>query len=382
MSGPKIYKRENVYEAALDRIRWCFDEFPEVVVSVSGGKDSTVLFNLAMIVAREKDRLPLRVSWIDQEAEWQATADTVKEQMYHPDVKPHWYQMPMKLFNATSTTEHWLECWSPDAEDRWMRERDPIAITENVYGTDRFGDLFKAIPKVEFPDTRVCYLAGVRTEESPSRFIGLTSDPTYKWATWGKQLSPNQQHVTMYPLYDWSYTDIWKAIHDNDWPYNPIYDAQYQHGVQVRMMRISNVHHETAVHAIWLIQEIEPETWGKLTQRLGGIDATGKIGAEDFFLSELPFMFGSWREYRDYLLDKLIENPDWKAGFEKIFARQEGLYADEIGDQLYKVHCNSIVTNDWEHVKLKNFEAAPNIYGIRKEKARRAAREAEGSTNE
>ena len=37
---------------------------------MSGGKDSAVLFNLAMTVAKERNRLPLKVFWLDQEAEW------------------------------------------------------------------------------------------------------------------------------------------------------------------------------------------------------------------------------------------------------------------------------------------------------------------------
>lgn len=68
----KVYKKQSVYDAALDRIRYLFDEFPNVIVGFSGGKDSTVVLELALIVAREKNRLPLDVLFIDQEAEWQA----------------------------------------------------------------------------------------------------------------------------------------------------------------------------------------------------------------------------------------------------------------------------------------------------------------------
>jgi len=74
----KIYSKQTVYEAALDRIRFIFDEFPNVIVGVSGGKDSTVVFQLALIVAREKNRLPLKTMFLDQEAEWQATIDQIK----------------------------------------------------------------------------------------------------------------------------------------------------------------------------------------------------------------------------------------------------------------------------------------------------------------
>lgn len=65
-----FYKQNNVFEEALERIRFVYDNCDDVIVSMSGGKDSTVLFNLTMQVARERNRLPLKVFWLDQEAEW------------------------------------------------------------------------------------------------------------------------------------------------------------------------------------------------------------------------------------------------------------------------------------------------------------------------
>lgn len=70
-----IYKETNVFEEAIKRMNMIFDYNDEVIVSMSGGKDSTVCFNLALMVARERNRLPLKVFWLDQEAEWQHTVD-------------------------------------------------------------------------------------------------------------------------------------------------------------------------------------------------------------------------------------------------------------------------------------------------------------------
>ena len=42
----KTYLDKNVYEAALERIAYCFQEFDNVLVSFSGGKDSGVMLNL------------------------------------------------------------------------------------------------------------------------------------------------------------------------------------------------------------------------------------------------------------------------------------------------------------------------------------------------
>ena len=141
----KIYSNKTVLEAALERIRFLFDEFPNIIVGVSGGKDSTVVYNLALQVAREKNRLPLKCLFVDQEAEWEATIDTITEIMENPDVEPKWYQMPIKLFNATSTTDHWLMCWDKKEEHRWMRECiDHVLLPHREGGESRHGQEYRA----------------------------------------------------------------------------------------------------------------------------------------------------------------------------------------------------------------------------------------------
>lgn len=85
----KMFLKENVYDSALKRIRYLFDEFPNIVVAFSGGKDSTVCLQLALIVAREKKRLPLKVAFIDQEAEWDTVIDYIREVMYNPEIQPY-----------------------------------------------------------------------------------------------------------------------------------------------------------------------------------------------------------------------------------------------------------------------------------------------------
>ncbi len=362
----KIYRTVNVYEAALERIRWLFDEFPNVIASVSGGKDSTVIFHLCLQVAREKRRLPLKVFWIDQEAEWEATVDQVNEWMTNPDVEPLWLQIPFRLFNATSVKEHWLDCWNPEKKDIWVHPQTDISLKKNVYGTDRFHDLFPAVPAYHYPQTTTCFIAGVRTEESPTRYMALTYAPKYKWVTWGRCLNKTKQHFTFYPIYDWSYTDVWKAILQNHWAYNRIYDAQYRYGLPVKSMRVSNVHHETSVESLFYAQEVEPDTYERIVQRLHGIDMAGKMGHRDYYVSELPAMFASWREYRDYLLEKLISNTEWREGFRKWFNQfDQSLGRDNIPQVLWTGMINAILCNDWEGIKLGNRWRDPNVYEAR-----------------
>ena len=189
----KIFKDKNVFDEALDRIRLIYDEFPEVIVSFSGGKDSTIILELAKIVAREKGRLPVPVFWLDQECEFASTAEYVKTVMYDPEVKPLWYQIPFRLQNATSANELWLNCWGEGEE--WVREKDPISIQENTFGIDRFVALMEGIVSQTYPDTSVAALTGVRAEESPTRFMAVTEDATFRKSgsslISGKKISKN-----------------------------------------------------------------------------------------------------------------------------------------------------------------------------------------------
>ena len=124
----KIYNNENVLEAALYRIRYLFDEFPNVIVGFSGGKDSTATLNLALQVAAEKNRLPLKVLFIDQEAEWQGTIDYVTKVMTDDRVEPMWYQMPMVITNNASSYNRYSYCWDEKEKDHWIHDKHPLSI--------------------------------------------------------------------------------------------------------------------------------------------------------------------------------------------------------------------------------------------------------------
>lgn len=257
-------------------------------------------------------------------------------------------------------------CWEQGKE--WIHPKDDIAIKENIYGTDRFAEMFTNFVGVTYPDTTTCYLSGVRAEESPTRAVALTQESTYKHITYGKRLNVKKKHYTFYPLYDWSYTDIWKAIDNNKWEYCKIYDYMYQYGISVQNMRVSNVHHETAVHSLFYLQEIESDTWNRIVKRIDGINTAGMLNKNQFFIpKELQYMFKDWKEYRDYLLDNLITDKAIRDDFLHQFSKLDSLYIHNlIKIHMFRACVNALLLNDYHKTKIGNFERAPKVYTYKK----------------
>lgn len=364
----RIYMQQNVYEAALDRMRFIFSEFPHVVPTMSGGKDSTVVLHLALQVAEEMGRLPLPVLFIDQEAEWLPVIDYIRSVFQDPRVKPVWLQVPIHYTMGTSgiSDERFFFSWDPALEGQWMREKEPDSIHENTFGTDRFKKMFRAWLRTTYPDEKACTLGGVRTEESPARFLGLTCKPKYKWVTWGSHNEHTKTavpHYTFYPIYDWTYQDVWKAIHEHKWPYCELYDRMYRYGLPVLRMRVSSVNHELGQMSLFYMHEMDPETWELALQRLQGANALAKMGRSEYFVFKLPRAFRNWREYRDYLTENLITDPDIRQRFIDRFKQDDqkllaGKYNFRDPETLWYAHINTVTTMDTEFSGLGTFEAA------------------------
>lgn len=366
----KIQLKTTVYEEAKKRFKFVFEEFENVYICTSGGKDSTVVFEIAMEVAEEMGRLPLKVMFIDQEAEWQAVIDYIRGVMDDPRVEPYWFQIPIKISNSASFDEEWLYCWKEGS--KWLRPKEPDAITENTFGNDRFKSMFYDILETYHHNEKAAYIAGVRCEESPNRATALTTKAKYKGVTWAKQPGKKQgrQHFTFYPLYDWKTSDIWKYIHDKGARYCAVYDYYHQKGVPLQKMRVSNLHHETSVASLYLIEEFESETWDHLVERLGGVHVTRALEYSEMFQApkKLPWMFRTWIEYRDYLIEKLID-PELQGEFRKTFAAYDKRYAGMTDDgltRLAKVQVTCVLANDFHFTKLENFDGIASAQGYRK----------------
>lgn len=354
----KIYMNENVYSSAVKRINRIFDDFKNVVVSFSGGKDSTVCLELCLAIARQRNRLPLKVMFIDQEVEWQHTIDYVKRVMYRKDVEPIWLQMPIQLFNATSHSDEWLWCWKEG--EKWVREKDPISIHENKFGETRFSKVFDAVKNYYFPNEDCANIGGIRSEESPKRLLAVTGSRCWKEMTFGKVIDKDRKHITFYPIYDWSYTDVWKFIFDNKVDYNRIYDFMYSKGVSVNKMRVSNLNHETALDSLHLLQELEPETWNKVALRLGGVNTEKHCRVEDCIPETLPEMFKSWNEYIFYLIEHIVKDEHKKLFKDKFVKMMYDFDGFPDMNSVYRCFVRAVVLDDYYFTTIENFYQNPN----------------------
>lgn len=345
-----LYLETNVYEEAMKRIEMIYDNFDDVIVYMSGGKDSTVLFHMTLDVAKKRGRLPLKIFWLDQEAEWQATVDYMDKLCRRPDVEPYWFQVPFAFPNNLSTKREVLMCWDPSCPNKWVHPKSDIAYTEipdcvtekekaKLDNRDvAFYILMDALPRMAKTGKKVAQLSGMRINESPKRRQAIAmSAAVLNGETWGtKEVNGVQQ---FWPIYDFTNDDIWIAIAKNHWEYNPIYDMQYQYGCTKNRMRVSALIHETAWWSIQMLHEFEPETYNRLVARCPGTSTFEHGFSEDSVMpSGLPFAFKDWKEYRDYLLEKLVD-PKYHEMYRKRWKDQEG-------DDWYTLHVREIVLND------------------------------------
>jgi len=334
----KIYNPDkNVLDAARERISMLFDEFETINVSISSGKDSTVMYWLCLQEAIKRDR-KIIAFFQDQEAEYQSSIDLMKVQIDHPNVIPAWYQVPIYLTNSTSYTDYFLYAWGKG--EKWMREKDPAAIhsIDEDY-PERFYEFFKWY---EQKNVDAAYLVGIRAEEGVIRFRAVTKHVGWNGIRWG---TLDGDVKKFYPIYDWTVYDIWKFIYDYNIPYNKLYDLMFMNNHSIySKMRVSNLVHEKSYKCLIDLPKYEPDTYNKLSNRIGGIETASRYASEKLIFNnkQLPKHYKTWEEFRDFLLLN-IPTEEHRNKFTARFSKQEKT------EKIYQAQVGQLLINDFEN---------------------------------
>jgi predicted phosphoadenosine phosphosulfate sulfurtransferase len=347
MGRTAIRGKETVLEAAQKRVEYLFDNYENIQLAFSGGKDSTVLFHLINEEAKKRDRKFI-LYFQDQEAEYQGTIDMVEWAMSQPNVIPQWYQVPIFMTNAASHEQLFMFAWGEG--ENWVRDKNPLAIQciDKKYPRRfyKFNLWVAQQNRKNFKGSFVSII-GLRAEESPTRRYIISrknnssnnfEDSKLYW------LLKSTGYDKAYPIIDWSYTDVWKYLVENQLKYNKVYDKMYMLGGNLRSFRVSNLVHEKAFRCLTDLQELEPETYDKLEQRLKGVHTAAMYGKENvmYSIKELPESFKSWKEYKDFLLNSI--HPDLK----RIFEYQWSRFGDTDDPRACKYMVKRILLCDWE----------------------------------
>jgi predicted phosphoadenosine phosphosulfate sulfurtransferase len=126
---PKTKLGINVLQASEERIKWSFDNFEKLYISLSGGKDSTTMLHLILNEAIKRDR-KIGLFIVDLEAQYKLTIENLNNLIteYKDYLDVYWICLPISLRNAVSVYEPKWICWDEDREYDRDWETYPINI--------------------------------------------------------------------------------------------------------------------------------------------------------------------------------------------------------------------------------------------------------------
>lgn len=324
---PKVYLEKNVVEAAMERIEIMLSNFDNVYFCVSAGKDSSVMIQLANMVAKKINK-KFDVLYIDLEAQFKCTIDHLYELKKLSQIRDFYHiALPLALRNATSVLQPKWICWEEESKDLWVRElpKDSINMTNNPFPWFRKGEEFEDFTvqfagwyQEKYGCTVACGI-GIRTDESLNRFRTIAFQKhkeefeNHHWTTKLKSKNKTYDVYNFYPIYDFKVEDIWGTVSKFDFDYNKIYELMYKNGLNIHLQRICQPYGDDQKNGLDQFRALEYETWEKVLTRVNGVNF-GNIYCRTTALGNIKSCkprFMKWQEYTVFLLESIgIYNKD------------------------------------------------------------------------
>lgn len=315
----KVYTDKNVFDASLERIEFAFDNFENLCVSYSGGKDSTVMIQLVEMIAKKKNR-KYDVLFIDMEAQYLMTIEHIKKlknKLEH--IRDfYWVCLPLSLRNAVSVFEPRWICWEKSKKEKWIRELPDCSINEdnNMFPFFRYAMEFEEfVPEFEKwysqkHNGSLCgHFVGIRCDESLNRFRTIVSmkKERFKDKPWTTRCKPLENTYSIYPIYDWRTEDDWIATFKYNFEWNYVYELMYKNGVGIHQQRLCQPFGDDQKNGLDQYRAIEAENWDKLLKRVAGVNFGNiycRTSALGNITSEKPKHM-TWQEWALYLLESI-----------------------------------------------------------------------------
>ena len=116
----KQYIEDDVYTALQNRLHFLFNEFENIYISFSGGKDSGLLLNLVLDFKRKfyPDKV-IGVFHQDFEAQYTLTSEYIERtfESIKNEVEPYWVCLPMATRTALSSYQMYWYPWDDTKKD-------------------------------------------------------------------------------------------------------------------------------------------------------------------------------------------------------------------------------------------------------------------------
>ena len=279
MPFQKKYLDCDVLTASQERISWVFDQFEKILVSFSGGKDSTILSHLVMDEAIKRNQT-VGVFFLDWECQYTSTINHIRNMfaLYKDHIEPYWVQLPIKTVNGCSQFEPEWTAWDESKKDVWVREKEQNSInnpnqlpfyTENMI----FEEFVPKFSNWYAGEKQCAVVVGLRTAESLNRFRSIASDTKKRYMDkpWTTQISEKVWNV--YPIYDWKTEDDWIYFAKTGKLYPELYEMMYKAGVPIHSMRVDEPFGVEQRRGLWLYHILEPNIWAKMIIRISGANS-------------------------------------------------------------------------------------------------------------
>lgn len=354
---PKIYLEKNVLDAAFERLEIIFNNFDNIYFSLSAGKDSSVMVQLANIVAKRLNK-KFDVLYIDLEGQYKATIDHLNELKQLSQIRDFYHiALPLALRNAVSVLQPKWICWEEESKHLWIRKmpEDAININNCPFEWFRKGEEFEEFIlqfaswyQEKYKGLVACGI-GIRTDESLNRFRTITFNEfkeTYKEYNWTTRVKYGKKTLDVYnfyPLYDFRVEDIWGTVSKLDLKYNQVYEKMYKNGVPLAEQRVCQPYGDDQKRGLNQFKALEYETWEKVLNRVNGVNF-GNIYCRTSALGDIKSCkpdFMTWQQYTVFLLESIgIYNRDLMIYYYKKikkfmiwYRKKQGIDIDKIPEE-------------------------------------------------